>query len=72
MLTVVNISFPPINPDMKDYLNQRYTIKNPDVFSEFKNTITSYWFGFLCADGWMDHYTCNRIVLNSRLRKKKS
>jgi len=49
-----------LNPDLKDYSGQQYTVANPHFFSNiFQNIEGAYWFGFLCADGWLykDRYT---------------
>ncbi len=48
-----------VNPDLKDYSNQQYTIENPRFFSNIFNIIPSYWFGFMSADMWItkDRYT---------------
>jgi len=41
-----------LNPDLKEYSNQRYTIGNPFYFRNIENIPEiSYWFGFLRADG---------------------
>ena len=42
-----------INKDIKDYSKQQYTIANPIMFREIKDPEQFYWFGFLCADGWI-------------------
>lgn len=42
-----------VNKDIKDYSKQQYTITNPILFREIKNPEQFYWFGFLCADGWI-------------------
>ncbi|MBY9010436.1 MAG: hypothetical protein KGD74_11275, partial [Candidatus Lokiarchaeota archaeon] len=43
-----------LNPDLKDYSKQQYTITNPHFFSDvIKNNDASYWFGFFSADGWV-------------------
>jgi hypothetical protein len=41
-----------LNPDLKEYSKQRYTIGNPFYFRNIENIPEiSYWFGFLRADG---------------------
>ncbi len=41
-----------LNPDLKEYSKQQYTIKNPHYFLNIeKKRDASYWFGFLRADG---------------------
>ena len=42
-----------LNPDLKDYSNQQYTIENPEFFSNIYNVAPSYWFGFMSADVWL-------------------
>ncbi|MBA7504719.1 hypothetical protein ES706_03373 [subsurface metagenome] len=41
------------NLDLKLYKNQQFTIKNPGIFQKLDDTEKLYWFGFLCADGWL-------------------
>ncbi len=41
------------NSDLKEYKNQQYTIKNPNFFKNLNTAEQLYWFGFLCADGWL-------------------
>jgi len=41
-----------LNPDLKEYSKQQYTITKPDYFQNIEeNPEKSYWFGFLRADG---------------------
>jgi len=41
-----------LNPDLKEYSKQQYTIKKPNYFKNIEeNPEASYWFGFLRADG---------------------
>ncbi len=41
-----------LNPDLKEYSKQQYTVKKPDYFKNIEeDPEVSYWFGFLCADG---------------------
>ncbi len=43
-----------LNPDMKENSRDRYTIKNPNFFSDvLHNPDASYWLGFLSADGYL-------------------
>jgi len=53
-----------LNPDLKDYSHQRYTIKNPDLFSSINTVESAYWFGFLCADGHINKYNNIRFELS--------
>jgi len=43
-----------LNPNLKNYPKQQYTIKKPRIF---KNpslfVVIAYWFGFLCADAYL-------------------
>ncbi len=41
------------NLNLKEYKNQQFTIKNPRIFQKLDDTEKLYWFGFLCADGWL-------------------
>ncbi len=41
-----------VNPDLKDYPHEQYTIKHPHYFKDVdKSEEVSYWFGFFRADG---------------------
>ena len=41
-----------LNPDLKEYSKQQYTINKPNYFKNIEeNPEASYWFGFLRADG---------------------
>lgn len=40
-----------LNPDLKEYLFERVTIKNPHYFESIDTIEEAYWIGFLCADG---------------------
>ena len=53
-----------LNPDLKDYGYQNYTIKNPDLFSSINTEESAYWFGFLCADGHINKYNSIRLELS--------
>ncbi len=52
-----------LNPDLKDYSKQQYTIENPEFFSDIFNIVPSYWLGFL-TDGWLakDTYTIGLAI----------
>ncbi len=39
-----------LNPDLKEYLYEKVTIKNPHFFKTIDCEKKAYWFGFLCAD----------------------
>ena len=39
-----------LNPDLKEYLFERVTIKNPHYFNSIDTIEKTYWFGFICAD----------------------
>ncbi|MFX1325355.1 MAG: LAGLIDADG family homing endonuclease [Promethearchaeota archaeon] len=45
-----------LNPDIKDYSLQQYTIKNPNYFSQIDQLKPEkfYWLGFLFADGRLE------------------
>lgn len=38
------------NPDLKEYLFERVTIKSPHYFESIETIEKGYWFGFICAD----------------------
>jgi len=42
-----------INPDLPDYTGEKYELKNPHFFSEINTSEKCYWFGYMCADGWL-------------------
>ncbi len=49
-----------LNPDLKEYSGQQYTITNPNFFSDILQSPTvAYWFGFLCADGYVSNVRNN-------------
>lgn len=49
-----------LNPDLKEYSGQQYTITNPNFFSDIlQNPTAAYWFGFLCADGYVTNVRNN-------------
>ena len=41
------------NPDLPDYTGEKYEIKKPQFFSEINTPEKNYWFGYMCADGWL-------------------
>lgn len=49
-----------LNPDLKEYSRQQYTITNPNFFSDILQSPTAaYWFGFLSADGYVSNVRNN-------------
>lgn len=59
-----------LNLDLKEYSKQQYTIKNPYLFSKIILLSTAYWYGFLCADGWISKICENRYRIGFKLAKK--
>jgi len=60
------------NPNLPDYAGQQYTIENPDLFNNiFNNPETLYWFGFLCADGYLTQDGHYRIVIKLKRSDRK-
>ncbi|TFG26048.1 MAG: hypothetical protein EU533_00135 [Promethearchaeota archaeon] len=59
-----------LNPNLKIYPKQQYTIKNPKFFEEINSYEKSYWFGFLHADGWLNIKTY-RIGLELSVKDKE-
>ncbi len=59
-----------LNPDLKIYPKQQYTIKNHSFFEEIDSYEKSYWFGFLHADGWLNRKTY-RIGLELSVKDKE-
>ena len=59
-----------LNPDLKIYPKQQYTIKNHNFFEEINSYEKSYWFGFLHADGWLNIKTY-RIGLELSVKDKE-
>jgi len=55
-----------LNPDLKEYSRQQYTIDNPNFFSNIFKVSPSYWFGFLTADG----YTSKGYTIGMELSTK--
>ncbi|MBA7571573.1 hypothetical protein ES708_13338 [subsurface metagenome] len=60
-----------LNPDLKDYSLQQYTITEPRYFQNIeKKPHASYWFGFLRADGSRSkHYFSIYIELTKKDKK---
>ena len=49
-----------LNPDLKEYSGEQYTITNQDFFSDIlQNPTAAYWFGFFCADGYVSNVRNN-------------
>lgn len=59
-----------LNSNLKEYSKQQYTIKNPNLFSEIILLSTAYWYGFLCADGWISKICENKYRIGFKLAKK--
>jgi len=45
--------FEKLNPDIPEYSNQQHTITNVHAFHQKMRPEIAYWFGFLCADGYV-------------------
>jgi len=45
--------FESVNLYIPEYSHQQYTIENNDAFSRKMSPQIAYWFGFLCADGYL-------------------
>lgn len=50
-----------LNTDLKEYPHQQYNILEPHYFDDIDEIEKSYWYGFLCADGWLRSAPDNRI-----------
>ena len=63
--------FEQLNSDLKDYSGQQYTLKNPDIFTNFDILDTFYWLGFLYADAYINqkNYRIN-FELSSKDRER--
>lgn len=60
------------NPNLPPYSNCRVTIENNNVFQDIAYNIeSSYWYGFLCADGSLDSKV-NRLTFKLATKDKKS
>ena len=60
------------NPNLPDYAGQQYTIENPNLFGDiFNNPRTLYWFGFICADGYLTRDRHYRIVIKLQRSDRK-
>jgi len=63
ILEIIN-NYKDKNPNLPDYAGQQYTIEKPNLFSYiFDNPVTLYWFGFICADGYLTRDGHYRIVI---------
>lgn len=49
----LSVEFERLNPKIPDYSHQQYTITNVEAFYDIFTIEASYWFGFLCADGYV-------------------
>jgi len=49
----LSFEFQRLNPDIPYYSHQQYTITNVEAFHDIFTVETAYWFGFLCADGYL-------------------
>jgi hypothetical protein len=49
----LSFKFERLNPSIPDYSHQQYTITNIEAFHDIFSIKSSYWFGFLCADGYV-------------------
>lgn len=58
-----------VNPDLKEYLRQQITIDNPHYFDSIDSEEKAYWYGFLCADGWL-RSDDNRIGIELSVKDK--
>ncbi len=64
-----------LNPDLKEYLFERVTIKNPHYFNSIDTIEKTYWFGFICADALVKqkqkgYYYNFRFELSSHDRER--
>jgi len=55
-----------LNPDLKNYIHQNYTIHNPNIFTVINSEEKAYWLGFLCADGHLNKYNSIRFELSEK------
>ena len=60
-----------LNPNLKDYSGQQYTLKNPHIFANLDILDKFYWLGFLYADAYINkkHYRIT-FELSSKDRKR--
>lgn len=59
------------NPNIRYFHPKDYSIKKPNFFDQIDTVEKGYWFGFLCADGYLS-LTRNRIQLELSLKDKDS
>jgi len=69
LVQFINI-FEEMNPDLKNYIHQNYTIHNPNIFSIINSREKAYWLGFLCADGHFNKYNNIRFELSEKDQEK--
>jgi len=59
------------NPNLPDYANQKYTITNPNFFSNiYREPYVMYWFGWLCSDGWASKIGNLHYQIQLKLKRK--
>ena len=49
----LTVEFERLNPSIPEYSHQQYNITNVEAFHDIFSIKASYWFGFLCADGYI-------------------
>jgi hypothetical protein len=60
-----------LNPSLPDYANQKYTIKNPNLFHDlYENYEIMYWFGWLCSDGWVSQDGNTHYQIQLKLKRE--
>ncbi len=60
--------FEKLNPDIPTYTHMQYTISNIRAFHDiFNDAKAAYWFGFLCADGYVNDV---KYLISLELTKK--
>jgi hypothetical protein len=69
LIQYINI-YEDLNPKIKDYTHQNYTIYHPNIFSSIDSEEKAYWFGFLCADGHLNKYNNIRFELSEKDRER--
>ena len=60
-----------LNPDLKEYSKQQYTITNPNYFKNMEGEDQFYWLGFLWSDGSMES-KIHRVKLELSTQDRKS
>ncbi|MFX1427384.1 MAG: hypothetical protein ACFFBE_13090 [Promethearchaeota archaeon] len=58
------------NPNLPKYPNQKYTITKPNLFQDFYNENTMYWFGWLCSDGWVSQPDNKHHQIQLKLKRE--